>query len=60
VALDEKTFEDLQDYCDEQGVTASALVEAFARAVTSNRKPPLLPSFVAEARKIAAERRRRR
>jgi hypothetical protein len=60
VALDQSTFKALQEFCDEQGVTASALVEAFARAVTSDRNPPQLSTFVTEARKIAAQRRRRR
>ena len=29
VALDEETYEALQDYCDREGVTGAALVEAF-------------------------------
>jgi len=63
VALDQETYEALQDYCDREGVTAAALVEAFARAVTSldqRLKPPSLPRLTSDARAIAGERRRRR
>lgn len=64
VGLDEGTFEAFHAFCVRNGVTAAALVEAFARhAVTEDLTSPVLlrslPTLIEEARVIAAERRKR-
>ena len=62
IALDEQTHDHFIAFCDTQGVTCSALVEAFARHVDTPEasKQNWLNRLVVEARQIAADRRRRR
>ena len=65
ITLDQETYLGFTDLCANAGVTAAALIEAFARnAITEDimapTKLPSLPRLVQEARVIAAERRRRR
>ncbi len=59
IALDLTTWEAMNAVADAEGVTIAALVEAFGRAIASDQKPPMLPRFVAEARAVMSERRRR-
>lgn len=59
IALDEPTHERFIALCDTQGVTTSAIVEAFARKATDEGSTEWLGELFAEARLIAAERRRR-
>lgn len=60
VALDEQTHDRFLRFCEVEGITAAALVEAFARMVVSDSPPIRLPELIVDAREIAAERRRRR
>jgi hypothetical protein len=66
VALDEATREHLREFCARYGVSATALVEAFARAAIRDDDgpllatlPPWLTDIIAEARSVDAERGRR-
>lgn len=58
VALDEETHAALAAFCEREGVTTSALVEAFARVVVLDGQR-WVAALVADARRIAADRRRR-
>jgi hypothetical protein len=62
--LDESTADDLRAYCNLCGVSASALIESFARSVTvgtvrEGKAPGWAAGVVRAARRIDAERRAR-
>lgn len=58
-SLDEDTNTALRAFCRRHGVSASALIEAFARAVTDPSYPDFAEAVVAVARHVDAERRAR-